>query len=50
MTLAVWTTEYFVAALPGVIIQLVLVPGIVYALTRARLIPERYNKNSPVKE
>lgn len=50
MTLAAWATGYFVAALPGVIIQLVLVPSIVYALTRARLIPERYNKNFPVKE
>lgn len=50
MTLAAWATGYFVTALPGVIIQLVLVPSIVYALTRARLIPERYNKNFPVKE
>lgn len=50
VTLAAWATGYFVTALPGVIIQLVLVPGIVYALTRARLIPERYNKNSPLKE
>ena len=50
MTLAAWATGYFVTALPSVIIQLVLVPSIVYALTRARLIPERYNKNFPVKE
>ncbi len=44
MTLAAWATGYFVTALPGVIIQLVLVPSIVYALQRARLIPERYHK------
>lgn len=50
VTLAAWATGYFVTALPGVIIQLVLVPSIVYALQRARLIPQRYYKLSPAKE
>ena len=35
----------FVTALPGIIIQLALLPGIVYALMRARLIPQRYHKD-----
>ncbi|MDR0952425.1 MAG: ECF transporter S component [Oscillospiraceae bacterium] len=41
-SLAIWTTTYFVTALPGIAIQLVLLPTIVFALMKARLIPERY--------
>jgi thiamine transporter ThiT len=43
-TMAAWTTSYFVTGLPGIIIQLVLIPSIVYALMQARLIPMRYPK------
>jgi hypothetical protein len=43
-SLAVWTTSYFVTALPGIAIQLALIPSIVFALMKARLIPERYRK------
>ena len=39
---AAWATSYFVTALPGIIIQLVLLPAVVAALTRAKLIPRRY--------
>ena len=35
----------FVTALPGIVIQLALLPSIVYALMRARLIPQRYPKD-----
>ncbi len=42
MTMATWATSYFVTSLPGIIIQLALVPGIVFALEKARLIPMRY--------
>ena len=42
-TLAAWATVSFVTGLPGIVIQLVLIPTIVYALMRARLIPKRYN-------
>lgn len=41
-SLAAWTASYFVTALPGLVIQLVLLPAIVFALMKARLIPARY--------
>ena len=41
-TMATWTTSYFVTSLPGIIIQIVLIPTIVFALMNARLIPKRY--------
>ena len=34
----IWLTSAFVTALPGVIIQLILIPAIVVALQRARLV------------
>lgn len=43
-SLAVWVSGYFVTSLPGLIIQLVLIPPVVYALMQARLIPLRYSK------
>lgn len=43
-SIALWTTSYFVTALPGIIIQLVLIPSIVFALEKARVIPMRYPK------
>ncbi|MBQ4578144.1 MAG: ECF transporter S component [Clostridia bacterium] len=46
ITLAVWVTGSFVTCLPGIIIHLVLIPTLVCALMRARLIPERYPKGS----
>ncbi|MBO7389319.1 MAG: ECF transporter S component [Oscillospiraceae bacterium] len=44
-SVAAWTTSYFVTALPGIIIQIVLLPSIVFALMKAKLIPERYPKD-----
>ncbi len=41
-TMAVWTTSYFVTGWPGIVIQLVLIPAVVFALMKAKLIPERY--------
>lgn len=41
-SLALWAGSYFAATLPGIIVQLILLPGIVLVLTKARLIPERY--------
>jgi len=41
-SLAAWATASFVTALPGIVIQLVLVPVIVAGLQRSRLIPQRY--------
>ena len=37
-----WVTTSLVAGIPGIVIQLVLMPAVIFALTRARLIPKRY--------
>lgn len=39
-----WVTTSLVAGIPGICIQLVLMPAVIFALTRARLIPNRYPK------
>lgn len=43
-TLAVWASSYFVTSLPGIICHLILVPLLVMALHRAKLIPARYSR------
>lgn len=40
-SMSVWATASFVTALPGIVLQLVLVPGIVYTLMKAKLVPAR---------
>jgi len=45
LTMAAWVTSSFVTGLPGIVIQLALLPTIVFALMKARLIPERYPKD-----
>ena len=42
LSFAAWATASFVTALPGISIQLILIPTLVVALTRAGLIPARY--------
>jgi hypothetical protein len=42
MTITTWATTYFVTCLPGIIIQLILIPAIYFALQKANLIPARY--------
>ncbi|MDE5985555.1 MAG: ECF transporter S component [Eubacterium sp.] len=42
ITIAAWATSYFATSLPGIIIQLTLIPTIVFALMKANLIPKRY--------
>ena len=44
-SMASWVAGSFVTALPGIVIQLALLPSIVYALMHARLIPQRYPKD-----
>ena len=44
-SLAAWTTSYFITALPGLVIQLALIPSLVFALEKAQLIPVRYDGN-----
>ena len=39
-----WVTTSLVAGIPGIVIQLVLMPMVFFALTRAKLIPTRYPK------
>lgn len=41
-TLALWAGAYLIEGLPGIAVQLVLLPLLVLALTRAGLIPQRY--------
>ena len=45
-TITAWATSYFVTALPGIIIQLVLIPTIVFALMKANLVPAKYIKDN----
>lgn len=45
-SMTAWATGYFVTSLPGIIIQLVVLPTLVFALMKARLIPERYPKQA----
>ena len=40
--LSMWTTAYFITAFPGIIIQLLLVPSLIIALEREKVIPIRY--------
>ena len=42
MAMGVWITSSFVTALPGIIIQLVLIPQVVRILMKAKSIPQRY--------
>ncbi len=37
-----WVTTSLLTGLPGICIQLVLIPLLIYTLTRARLLPARY--------
>ncbi len=42
--LSAWVTASFVTALPGIVIQLVFLPNVVFTLMKARIIPVRYAK------
>lgn len=39
-----WVTGSLVTGIPGIVVQLILMPTVVFALTKARLIPARYEK------
>ncbi len=43
-SVSLWLTSYFVNAIPGIIAHLVLVPLLIFTLTKARLLPARYPK------
>lgn len=42
---SIWATGYFVSCLPGIIVQLILIPALYLALERAKLIPCRYQRS-----
>lgn len=44
MALSAWVTASFVTALPGILIQLLFLPSVVFTLMKARIIPLRYQK------
>ena len=44
-SLQLWITSYFITSLPGIVIQLLLIPVLVAALMRSRLIPTRYSSS-----
>lgn len=41
-SLTAWVTASFVTALPGIMAQLIILPSLIVALSRAGLIPRRY--------
>ena len=46
--MSAWVASSFVTALPGIILQLALLPSLVFALMRAGLVPVRYRKGESV--
>lgn len=44
--LGIWVTTYFVGTLPGIICHLILIPLLVFTLTKAKVIPARYRKGA----
>lgn len=45
LALSAWITSSFVTALPGIAIQLVFLPTVVYTLMKAKVIPLRYRSS-----
>lgn len=44
LAMSAWVTSSFVTALPGILIQLVFLPSVVFALMKAGIVPVRYAK------
>ena len=42
LAMSAWVASSFVTALPGIVIQLVFLPGVVAMLMKAKVIPQRY--------
>lgn len=45
LAMSAWIASSFVTALPGILIQLILLPGVVHTLMKAKVIPLRYPKD-----
>ena len=43
-SMAVWVNSCFISSLPGIAIHLILIPAVILALEKAKLIPVRYSK------
>lgn len=39
-----WVTTSLITGIPGIVIQLILIPLVIFTLTRAKLLPQRYSK------
>ena len=48
IALSAWVTASFVTALPGIAVQLVFLPSVVFTLMKARVIPVRYVKGEAI--
>ena len=46
ITMSAWITASFVTALPGIVLQLVLIPQIVRLLMKTRFLPDRYPRGN----
>ncbi len=46
ISMTAWATTSFVTGLPGIVIQLILIPAILGGLMRAHMIPQRYHKGA----
>jgi len=46
-SLTAWAAAYFAKSVPGLLLQLILIPIIYYALEKAKLIPKRYPVGNP---
>ena len=45
-----WVTTSLVAGIPGIVIQLIVMPTVIFALTKAHLIPPRYPERTATHE
>lgn len=45
-TIGMWATSYFAGSVPGIIAHLIIVPALVIALMKAKLIAQRYEKSA----
>ena len=46
IAMSAWVASSFITALPGIAIQLILLPTVVYTLMKAKVIPYRYPKGA----
>jgi len=49
-SISIWATSYFVKGWPGIIIQIILVPNLVFLLMKAKLVTIGYKKQINVKK